>query len=231
LLLIGIGAVISIWSATVPRTAVQTNALFVLFPLELLCVAVGGIAALAYLRGRREQASAMLAVGLYLLVLGAAISTLLPMWLPQDNTILGSAVLASLLAAVGASLAAGAAQTLVDPDSRVGTLAVVVGCLTFVLVTAAGVVYPFVEWRVPVLLAVLIVAVALWRVRHRPERFTLTLALALVAAVASVVVLVVRGPGDWASASSSLKLYSFPVMVMAFGFSLAILSGGLRTED
>jgi hypothetical protein len=103
-LLISVGALASILGAGVQRDLSHSNDFVVLFPLEVVGVLLGGGAVAAYRRARRDHTGGTLCIGLYLLVLAGAIGTAFPLWLPQDNTILGSALLAGMLAAGGAGL-------------------------------------------------------------------------------------------------------------------------------
>ena len=202
-----------------------------LFPLELLGVLLAGIAAAVHLSGRREHAGAMLGVGLYLLVVAGAIGTLFPLWLPQDNTILGLAVLSGLLAAVGAALAFTSATILADSPSlsRLHATSAAAGSLAFLVVTAGGLVHPLAQLHAPLLFVAVVGLSAAALVRHQLRSLIRPLLLTLASATVTILMLLVRGPDDWASASGSLKLYSFPILVMALGFSLAMLSERLRT--
>lgn len=222
-LLIAAGAFTSLASMYVTRNMSHTNDFVVLFPIELIGVALAGILVTMGLLARRVGAEAMLAVGLYVLIVAAAIGALFPLWLPHDNTVLGSALLAGTLAGVGAALALASVATLADSASmwrRAGANAG--GILAFLLVTAGGMVYPLVQLRLPLVVAALVglvVAPGAWRQR---KRLGWPLLRMLAGAAATVALLVVRGPGDWASASGSLKLFSFPILILALGISLAI---------
>ena len=227
--LVGVGAVVSLWSAQVPRTLVQTNDFILLFPLGLLLVIGGGIAGLRRLLARRQDAAGLLGVGLYLLGLAGALSTAFPVWLPEDDTILGSAVLAGLLAGVGALLSLASAETLAGalPSHRT-TLAAIGGGLAWLVVTAGGLVASLFQLHLPLVLLVLLGAIAVLRSWPLRRLFGRPLLVALAGAVATVALLLLRGPDDWAAASRTLKLYSFPILLIAVGTSLAILSTTAR---
>jgi len=227
--LVAVGAGASLWSAQVPRTLAQTNDFLILFPLGLLLVVIGGLAGLRRLLARRQDAAALLGVGLYLLGLAGAVSTAFPVWLPEDDTILGSAVLAGLLAGVGALLSLASAEALAGASpARRSTVAAVGGGLAWLVVTAGGLVAPLFQLHLPLALIVLLGAVAVLRSWTQRQQIGRPLLVALAGAVATVALLLLRGPDDWASASRSLKLYSFPILVIAVGTSLAILSTTAR---
>jgi hypothetical protein len=102
---------LSAFSGAVHRDLRQTNTLFFLFPIELLALPFGGAAAGRILQSRRDLAPGMLGVGVYLIAVAGAMSTIYSMWLPEDDTILGSALLAGLWAGVGANLALASAAS------------------------------------------------------------------------------------------------------------------------
>src|SRR5437764_14771704 len=91
-------------SAVVHRDLSHTNDFVLLGVLEPFVVLVGGIAASVYLARRRDNARGMLGVGLYALIIGTTFVTAFPLWLPTDDTILGTALVGALLAMVGTAL-------------------------------------------------------------------------------------------------------------------------------
>jgi hypothetical protein len=190
----------------VPRDVSQTNDFIALFPLELVGVLAAGAV------GARVHAP--LRVGLYLLSLAAGIATLFPIWLPEDDTILGSAVLAGLLAAVGAGLT----------FRRWGVPA---GTLAFIVVTASGWMSPLARIHTGLLAMLVLIAYLVWR--HRPDLSELL--WVGVASVLTLAVLILRGPDDWASSSRSVKLYSLPVLLIALGISLRALDQPARSRS
>jgi hypothetical protein len=197
---------------------------WLLFLLELFAVVVGGVIAGIALARRRDLAAEAPAIGLYLLVIGAAVGTIFPNWLPSDNTILGSALLAGLLAAVGTGLALVGAGGLHGISRPVlVTIGLMVGGLAFLAVTAGGMVSPLARLHLPVIVAVLVGLAVLPRAWRHRRLVALPLAVAATVAIVTVATLVARGAGDWASGSISVKLYSFPMVVLAFAFSLLIL--------
>ncbi|MBV9355918.1 MAG: hypothetical protein JO023_10365 [Chloroflexi bacterium] len=211
-------------SGSVHRGLAHGNDFVVLYPLELLALPLGAVAAARRLHAGRGAAPGLVGVGLYLLVVAGAVSTAYPLWLPSDNTILGSALLAGVLAGVGAYLAlAGAAVLASWPSSRVAVVGAAGGVLAFLLVTVGGMVAPVWRLQVPLLVVAAMAMAALLLAGRRRPRVGRPLAAALAGGVCTVAVLLARGPGDWASASTSVKLYSFPIVVMALGLSLAML--------
>jgi hypothetical protein len=223
-LLLVIAVLASAVSGSVHRGLSHSNDFVVLYPVELLVLPLGAGAAASWLRARRERAHGLVGVGLYLLMVASAVSTAYPRWLPSDNTILGSALLAGVLAGVGAYLTlAGAAVMAGWSSLRMSGVGAAGGVLAFLPVTVGGMVAPWVRLQIPFLVVAAMAAAALllaWRGRRRLRR---PLAVAMAGGVCTVAVLLARGPGDWASASTSVKLYSFPIVVMALGISLAIL--------
>jgi hypothetical protein len=223
-LLIIAGSSSSLASIYLRRDLSHTNDFVVLFPLELVGVVAAGILATVALLTRRASADAMLAVGLYILIIAAAIGTLFPFWLPQDNTILGSALLAGVLAGVGAGVALASAAAL-GQSVTAGRLAIaIVGgvLLAFVLVTAGGMAYPLAQVRLPIVVVALVGLVVARYAWHRRQRLRRPLLQVMAGAAATIALLVIRGPDDWASASGSLKLFSFPILIVALGISLAM---------
>lgn len=216
-------------TAAARRDPSQTNDFIVLFLVELLAIIVGGVIAGVALTRRRDLAAGALATGLYLLVVAAAVGTVFPIWLPSDNTILGSALLAGLLAAVGTGLAlVGVGGLRGIPQAALAIACLGGGGLAFLAVTAGGVASPLARLHLPVIVAVLVGLAALpvaWRYRRL---VTLPLAVAAIGVIVTIATLVARGAGDWASGSTSIKLYSFPVVVLAFAFSLLILDSQPR---
>src|SRR5438270_8114689 len=79
--LIGLGAAASLLSGFVRREPSQTNDFVWLFPLEVVGTLLIGAAAVI---AQRRQATA---IGLYVLLVAAAIATLFPLWLPEDGTV------------------------------------------------------------------------------------------------------------------------------------------------
>jgi hypothetical protein len=229
ILVIIIAIVMAGVTAAARRSPAHTNDFILLFLLELLAIIVGGVIAGVALARRRDLAAGALAIGLYLLVVAAAVGTVLPIWLPSDNTILGAALLAGLLAAVSTGLAlvgAGGLRGISPPALAITCLGGVV--LAFLAVTAGGTVAPLARLRLPIIVAALVgLAVLSVAWRHRPL-VALPLAVAAIGMIVTIATLVARGAGDWASGSTSIKLYSFPIVVMAFAFSLLILDSQPR---
>jgi len=225
--LIGAGLLASALGSHARSDSSHANDFIVLFPVELGGVVLSGIAAAHALFARRDQARAMLGVGLYLVVVAGAIGTLLPAWLPQDNTILGSALLAGLLAAAGTGLASISTLILVGSPSTARLVgagsASAVGALLVVM--AGGMVSPLAQLRLPLLVAALVGLSVLLPTRRQWRRLAWPLLLMLGGGAVTLAALVMRGPGDWASASDSVRLYSFPILLMALGISLTILMG------
>jgi hypothetical protein len=87
-LLIAAAVTLSAVSGLVYRDFRQTNDLFFLFPMQLLALPLAGAVAGRRLRSRRDLAPAMLGVGIYLMTVAYAVSTIYSMWLPNDDTIL-----------------------------------------------------------------------------------------------------------------------------------------------
>src|SRR5689334_7701878 len=92
ILLATVALVAALVPAAVHRDISATNDLFVLFPLEPLIALVAMAAGLAYLARHPQSAGGMLGVGVSVLLTGTALITLYVVWLPQDNTILGTAL-------------------------------------------------------------------------------------------------------------------------------------------
>ena len=202
----------------------QTNSLFFLFLVELIAFPVGGAVAGKYLLAHRDLAPGLVGVGVYSLIVAGVVSVIYPRWLPSDNTILGTALLAGVWAGVGANLALASAAVLAGWSSLSRSAVSGVGAVvTFFLVAIGGMVWPLAAQQLPVLSVVAVIAAALGVSRGRRLRLVYPLVLALVGSVGTVAVLLVRGPGDWASASSSVKLYSFPILLMTLGVSLALI--------
>jgi hypothetical protein len=204
-LLIAAGSAAAFVSGRIQRDLSHTNDFIVLFPLEVVGVLVAGVIGI--------RAGTPRSVGLYLLVISAVIATVFPLWLPEDDTILGSALLAGVLAAVGAALG-------------LDRLRVPAGVLAFMTVTASGWVAPLAHLYLAAVCVTLFIAYVLWRVR--PER---PLVLWVVAAsIFTAVMVVLRGPDDWASDSTSVKLYSLPVLSIALGCSVLLDAHARRVE-
>src|SRR5579859_7879988 len=115
--LMAAGALMSVASTYLMRDVSHTNDFVPLFPLELIGMVLAGLLATVGVLARRTSPEATLAVGLYIVVVAVAIGTLLPLWLPQDNTVLGSALLAGVLVGVGTSIALVSAAVLADSTS------------------------------------------------------------------------------------------------------------------
>jgi hypothetical protein len=161
---------------------------------------------------------------MYLLVVAGAVSTIYPMWLPQDDTILGSALLAGVWAGVGANLALASAAVLAGWSSTRTSLVSGTGAVVaLLLVTVGGMVWPLFQPQIPLLTIVAVTVMALVVARDRRLRLVRPVVLALVGGAGTLALLLLRGPGDWASASSSMKLYSFPILLMAIGVSMALI--------
>jgi hypothetical protein len=166
----------------------------------------------------------MLGVGVYLLMVASAVSAIFPLWLPDDDTILGTALLAGLWAGVGANLALASAAILANWSStRTFLLSKIGGVLTFLLVTIGGMDWPLFHLQMPLVTIAAAATAALVIAHHQGVRLVQPVILALVGGVATLAMLLGRGPGDWASASNTLKLYSFPILLMAVGVSLALI--------
>jgi len=136
---------------------------------------------------------------------------------------LGSALLAGVLAGVGAGLASASAEILANSASA-GWLAAagIGGILAFLLVTAGGVVYPLAQLRLPLVVVVLVGLVVGRTVWSQRERSGWPFLQVVLGAAVTIALLVIRGPEDWASASASLRLFSFPILTVALGISLAV---------
>jgi hypothetical protein len=211
-------------SAIVHRDLSHTNDFILLYALEPFVVLVGGIAASVYVARRRDNARGGLGVGLYALIIGTTFVTVFPLWLPQDNTILGTVLIGGLLAMVGTALAIASALALVGWPTVTGqTVGWLSGVFAFLAAMPGGMIGPVVLLRPPVIVLLLVVAAVGLLMRHRRQMIRQPLLLSAAAAILTILVLVVRGPGDWASASNTVKLYSFPLIVMGIAISLAIL--------
>lgn len=223
-LLIAVAITLSAVSGVVHRDLAHGNGLFILFPIQLLALPLGSALARRCLHSRRVLARGMLGVGVYLLMVASAVSTIYPMWLPDDDTILGSAVLAGLWAGVGANLALASAAILAGWSStRMSIISGIGGVLTFLLVTTGGIVWPLFQLKIP-LVAIVAAAIAALVIAHSLGlRLVHPIVLALAGGAGTLAVLLGRGPGDWASASHSLKLYGFPILLMAIGVSMALI--------
>jgi hypothetical protein len=172
----------------------------------------------------RNRAPGIVGAGLYVLAVGVALQTLFPIWLPSDDTILGSALLGGLLATVGSGMALAGAATLAE---RSGNAVVAFGCgggfIALLLFTIAGMAWPLPIIQVPALLAIVIFLTVLRLARHDLPLLKRSGLLAFLGIVLSVGFLLIRGPGDWASASDTIRLFSFPIMVMACAIALGIV--------
>ncbi len=217
------GALMSVASTYLMRDVSHTNDFVTLFPLELIGMVLAGLLATVGVLARRTSPEATLAVGLYIVVVAVAIGTLLPLWLPQDNTVLGSALLAGVLAGVGTSIALVSAAVLADSTSVAArATAGAGGVLVFLLVTAGGMVYPLLQLRLPLLVLAVVALVVVrgaWRQRQRLRWLLLQM---LAGSAVTITLFVLRGPDDWSSASRSLRLFSLPILIFALGISLAM---------
>src|SRR5215471_9540198 len=165
-LLIAVAVFLSAVSGFVHRDLAHGNGLFILFPIQLLALPLGAFAAGRCLRSRRDLAPGMLGVGVYLLMVASAVSTIYPMWLPDDDTILGSALLAGLWAGVGANLALASAAILASWSStRTVIISGIGGVLTFLLVTIGGVDWPLFQLHIP-LVTIAAAAIAALAIAH-----------------------------------------------------------------
>jgi len=228
-LVVLVAVMVSAISGSVQRGLGHSNEFIFLYPVELLALPVGAVVASRRLRARPDLAPGVVGLGLYVLIVAAAVSTAYPVWLPSDDTILGSALLAGVLAGVGARLAlAGAAVLAGWPAFRRGLVGVAGGLLAFLLVTVGGIVAPLPRLQVPLLVVAAMAVAAVVLARRRRAAVMRPVAAALAGGACTVAVLLARGPGDWASASTSVKLYSFPIVVMALTIGLATLGAPPR---
>lgn len=218
ILVAALAAVISLVSALIPQR--NPNAFIVLFALEPIVVLAGGITVLALVSRRRARASGLLGVALYALMVGVTFITIFPIWLPQDDTILGTALVGGLLTTMGTMTALASALILAGRSTMMAIwVGVIAGLLAFVGSTAGGMIAPAAALRpqiVVLLLVLLGVALCARREALRPALF------AGVGTILTIAVLVARGPGDWASASTTVKLYSFPIFVIGLAISALI---------
>ena len=211
-------------SALSHRDMSHTNDFILLYALEPFIVLVGGIAGSVYVAMRRDNARGVLGIGLYSLIIGSTFVTVFPLWLPEDNTILGTALVGGLLAMVGTALTIASALALVGwPTAMAQTVGWLSGVVAFLAAMPGGMIGPAVLVRPPVIVLLLVVAAVGLLTRHQGQMIRQPLLLSAAATILTILVLVVRGPGDWASASDTVKLYSFPVIVMGSAISLAIL--------
>lgn len=224
--LIAAGLLATALSGAVQRDLSHTNQFIILFPVELLGVLLGGVAAARWLASRRERAPGLLGVGVYLLLVAGAVSTLFPVWLPSDDTILGSALLAGLLGGVAANIALASAAMLAGwRPLKVSAAGIASGIVAFLLVTAGGMISPLFEVHIPLVTVAAAIGLALLLATRRGSLPWRSLGVAILGGIATVAILMLRGPGDWASASTSVKLYSFSILVMAAGISLVVADG------
>jgi hypothetical protein len=187
-------------------------------------VLVGGIAASVYLAMRRDNARGVLGIGLYSLIVGTTFVTVFPLWLPEDNTILGTALGGALLAMVSTALAIASELALVGwPTVTAQTVGWLSGVVAFLAAMPGGMIGLAVLLHPHVIVLLLVVAAVGLLTRHRGQMIRQPLVLSTAGTIFTILVLVVRGPGDWASASDTVKLYSFPLIVMGIAISLAIL--------
>lgn len=217
-------AMVSIASSRTHVSSDVTNAFYVLFQVELLIAPLGALIALLLFPAHRNRAPGIIGAGLYVLVVGAAIQIIFPIWLPSDDTVLGSAVLGSLLATLGTGLALAGATTLAE---RSGTAVFAFGCggaaLALLLFTIGGTVWPLAILQVPAILAIVVVSYVLRLARRALLQLKIPGVLACVGIVLSVSLLLIRGPGDWASAADTIRLFSFPIVVMGCAVALGII--------
>jgi hypothetical protein len=198
-------------SAVVHRDPSHTNDFVLLFGLEPFVVLVGGIAASIYLARRRDNARGVLGVGLYALIIGTTFTTVFPLWLPEDDTILGTAFVGALLAMVGTALAIASALTVIGRTTATAqTIGWLCGVVAFLAAGVGGMIAPAALVRPQVIVLLLVAAAVGLLTRHRGQMILQPLLLRAAATILTILVLVVRGPGDWASASDTVKLYSFP---------------------
>ena len=211
-------------SAIVHRDLSHTNDFILLYALEPVVVLVGGIAAAVYVARRRDNARGGLGVGLYALIIGTTFITVFPLWLPEDNTILGTALVGGLLAMVGTALAIASALALVGwPTVTAQTLGWLCGVVAFLAALPGGMIGTAVLPNLHVIVLLLVVAAVGLLTRHQGQMIRQPLLLSAAATILTILVLVVRGPGDWASGSDTVKLSSFPLILMGIAISLAIL--------
>jgi hypothetical protein len=198
----------------------QTNSLFLLFPMQMVALPLAGALAGRCLRSRHDLAPGMLGVGVYLLAVACAVSTIYPMWLPEDDTILGST--GRLVGGGRRQSALASAAILASWSStRTSIVSGIGGVLTFLLVAMGGIDWLLFQLHIPLVAIAAVAIAALAIVHHKGPQLVQPIILALAGGVGALAVLLWRGPGDWASASSSLKLYSFPILLVAIGVSLA----------
>jgi len=214
-----LAATVSLISAAMPQH--HPNAYFILFTLEPLVVLVGGLGAVLLLLRRPAWAPGMLGGGLYALPVGVAFVTVFPLWLPQDDTILGAAFVGGLLMLAGTVLALAGALILAGRRATIaiGT-GVAAGLLAFVGALAGGAIGGATVLRPQVIVLVFVVLAVALIARRAMLRPILS---AAVGAALTSAVLLLRGPGDWASASTTVKLYSFPVILMGLAISAMIV--------
>ena len=186
-ILIALAIALSTVSGVVHRDLAHGNRLFILFPMQLLVLPLGAVAAGRCLRSRRELASGMLGVGVYLLMVASAVSTIYPMRLPDDDTILGSALLAGLWAGVGANLALASAAVLASWSStRTSIISRTGGVLTFLLVTIGGIDWPLFQLHIPLVIISAAAVAALVIAHHRGLRLVQPVTLALAGGVGTL---------------------------------------------
>jgi hypothetical protein len=223
ILLAAVAAAVALVPAAVHKDITATNDLIVLFALEPL-VALGAVAAcLAYLARHPESARGMMGVGISILLTGTALMTLFVIWLPEDNTILGTALVGGLLVMCGTALAL-AGSLIVAGVHQGGAIPVGIaaGVVAFLVATSGAVIAPLAPLRPQVAVALIVLIVSAGLALRRPDVLAPMLAGVLVAGL-TVALIVVRGPDDWASASQTLKLYSFPALALCGLLDLLIL--------
>ena len=210
----------------------QTNAFYSLFDLELLLVPVAGLAALAVLGRRPSRAPGLVGAGLSALALGVAFLTVFPIWLPSDNTILGTALLGGLLAMAGTGMALSGATVLGGRTVRSGLgVGLATGAVAFLLNTASGMVAPLAALHLPVILALAVLVGVLLLARPRLDALAAPCLLAALGAALTVGLLLARGPGDWATASDTVRLYGFPEIVLVVAAGLTTIDLSPETTD
>jgi len=191
--------------------------------VELLIVPAAGIVGLGYLARHPARAPGVVGAGLYTLVVGTTFLTAFPIWLPTDDTILGTALLGGLLAMAGSGLALAGAAVLGGRTGGGLGLGIGTGFVIFLLATASGMVWPLAALHLPVIFTLIVVGSVLLLARWRLSALAAPSLLAALGTVFTVGLLLVRGPGDWASASDSVRRFGFPEIVLVVALGLGIL--------
>jgi hypothetical protein len=203
----------------------DANQFIVLFSLEPLIVLAGGALLTRHLLRQPGNAAGMLGVGLYILAVGTAFITVFPIWLPEDDTILGTAFLGALLAMIGTVLAVAASMIMRGRAAhRALGIGAAWGLLAFVLALASGAIAPVATLHAQFVLPAIVLISIVPLTRRQPALLVRPLLLSAAATALTLATLLMRGPGDWASSSTSVKLYSFPIVVMGCALCIAILT-------